>query len=110
MEHNAQDDQQGQGNADAPMQVEMDHQTTDQLPEPEIPVRRTTRDRRLSPRYHTNEYVLLTDEGEPQFYEEEVEDENRAHWVGAMEDEMQSLYDNHTFELVKLPKCKPREN
>ena len=35
-----------------------------------------------------------------------MEDENRVHWVGAMENEMQSLYDNHTFELVKLPKGK----
>lgn len=35
-----------------------------------------------------------------------MEDGNRARWVGAMEDEMQSLYENHTFELVKLPKGK----
>ena len=106
MEQNAQDDQQGQGDANAPTQVETDHQTTNQLPEPEIPLRRSTRDRRPSTRYDTDEYVLLTDEGEPQCYAEAMEDGNRAHWVGAMEDEMQSLYDNHTFELVKLPKGK----
>ena len=29
-----------------------------------------------------------------------------SYWVDAMQDEMKSLHDNHTFDLVKLPKGK----
>ena len=42
MEQNVQDDQHGLDDVD--MQAETDHQTTDQLSEPEIPPRRSTRD------------------------------------------------------------------
>ena len=35
-----------------------------------------------------------------------MEDENKMKWVDAMQDEMNSLHENHSFELVKLPKGK----
>ena len=35
-----------------------------------------------------------------------MEDENKMKWVDAMQDEMKSLYETHSFELVKLPKGK----
>ncbi|KAD3066699.1 hypothetical protein E3N88_34579 [Mikania micrantha] len=35
-----------------------------------------------------------------------MEDEHKIEWVEAMQDEMNSLYENNTFELVKLPKGK----
>ena len=35
-----------------------------------------------------------------------MESESKNKWVEAMKDDLQSLYDNHTFELVKLPKGK----
>ena len=35
-----------------------------------------------------------------------MEDENKMKWVDAMQDEMKSLHENHSFELVKLPKRK----
>ena len=57
-----------------------------------------------SSRYSPNEYVLLTDEGEPECYEEAMEDEHKNQWIEAMQDEMKSLHENHTYELVKLPK------
>ena len=47
--------------------------------------------------------MLLTDEEEPECYAEVVESEQRKEWIDAMQDEMKSLYENHTFELVKLP-------
>lgn len=50
--------------------------------------------------------MLLTDGGEPERYAEIMEDEHKTDWVDAMQDEMQSLLDNHTFALVKLPKTK----
>ena len=48
--------------------------------------------------------MLLTDRGEPECYEEAMEDEHKNQWIEAMQDEMKSLHENHTYELVKLPK------
>ena len=50
--------------------------------------------------------MLLTDGGEPESYEEAIEDEHKNEWNDAMKDEMESLHANHTFEFVKLPKGK----
>ena len=69
-------------------------------------LRRTSRVRRPSSRYPPHEYLLLTDAGEPSCYEEAMSDEHKNHWLEAMEDEMNSLHENNTFELVKLPKGK----
>jgi len=106
VEHDVQNDQQSPVDADVPLQDE----TYDQLPVPEIPpdvpLRRSTRDRHPSTRYSVDEFVLLTDGGEPECYAEAMEDEHKSKWIDAMQDEMQSLRDNHTFELVKLPKGK----
>ena len=33
-------------------------------------------------------------------------DENKMKWVDAMQDEMKSLHENHSFKLIKLPKRK----
>ena len=73
---------------------------------PKVPLRRSIKDCHRSTRYSADEYVLVTDEGEPECYAEAMEDEHKKEWVDAMQDEIQSLYDNHTFELVKLPKGK----
>ena len=35
-----------------------------------------------------------------------MSDDHKNHWLEAMEDEMNSLHENNTFELVKLPKGK----
>jgi len=48
----------------------------------------------------------LTDEGEPEGYLEAIESEEKKKWLDAMQDEIKSLYDYHTFDLVKLPKGK----
>ena len=48
--------------------------------------------------------MLLTNGGEPKCYEEAMESEHKNKWIVAMDDEMKALHDNHTFELVKLPK------
>jgi hypothetical protein len=50
--------------------------------------------------------VLLIDEGEPECYAEAMEDEHKLEWVDVMQDEIKSLHNNHTFDLVKLPKGK----
>ena len=35
-----------------------------------------------------------------------MEDEHKREWFDAMQDELKSLHENNTFELVKLPKGK----
>ncbi|KAL6529789.1 hypothetical protein OROGR_015412 [Orobanche gracilis] len=100
------DEQHGTGDDD-----EMVHDDTDGA-HPELPVtnmpsfvplRRSTRDRHP---YSADEYVLLTDGGEPECFKEALEDENKKDWFDAMQDEMSSLHENNTYELVKLPKGK----
>ena len=48
----------------------------------------------------------MTDGEEPESYGEAIEDEPKLEWIDAMKDEMKSLHENHTFELVTLPKEK----
>ena len=67
-------------------------------------LRRSTRERKPSSRYSPHEFVLLTDGGEPECFGEAVEDESKAQWLEAMQEEMKSLLENDTYELVKLPK------
>jgi hypothetical protein len=42
----------------------------------------------------------------PSYYEEAVSNEHKNEWSEAIQDEMKSLYENDTFELVSLPKGK----
>ena len=48
-------------------------------------------------------YLLLTDGGEPECYDEALQDENSSKWELAMKDEMDSLLENPTWELTELP-------
>jgi transposase InsO family protein len=106
VEHDVQNDYQGPGDTDVPLHDESHDQfPVSEIP-PDVPLRRSTRDRHPSTRYSVDEYVLLTDGGEPECYAEAMEDEHKSEWVDAMQDEMKSLHDNHTFDLVKLPKGK----
>ncbi|PKI65433.1 hypothetical protein CRG98_014172 [Punica granatum] len=69
-------------------------------------LRRSDRVRRPFTRYPPHEYVLLTDGGEPECYDEAVAHEHKEHWLKAMNEEMNSLSENHTYDLVKLPQGK----
>jgi hypothetical protein len=104
------DEQDGTDDIDAPEHLDTDEDFHPELAVPNIPtfvpLRRSTRDRHPSTRYSADEYVLLTDGGEPECYAEAMEDEHKKEWVEAMQDEMTSLHENSTFELVKLPKGK----
>ena len=79
-----------------------DTPTTVNLP----PVRKSVRGLIPSTKYSPHEYILLTDGGEPESYDEALKDEHKDEWNGAMEEEMDSFAENDTFELVKLPKDK----
>ena len=48
--------------------------------------------------------MLLTDGGEPECYKEAMEDDHNDLWIKAMQDEMKSLNENRTYELVKYLK------
>ena len=48
----------------------------------------------------------MTDEGELPCYDEAIADEHREQWLNAMQDEMDSLHENYTYDLVELPKGK----
>ncbi|GAA0140593.1 hypothetical protein LIER_01908 [Lithospermum erythrorhizon] len=71
-------------------------------PAPEL--RRSTRPHVPNKRYM--DYLLLTDEGESECYDEACLTSDSSKWDLAMKDEMQSLISNQTWELVELPKGK----
>ena len=48
-------------------------------------------------------YILLTDRGEPECYEEAMQVDESIKWELAMNDKMDSLLSNHTWELADLP-------
>src|SRR6266487_4225588 len=72
----------------------------------QVQLRRSNRQRQPSTRYNSDEYVTLTDEGKPEYFQEAMESDENQKWLDAMNDEMKSLHDNHTYDLVKLPKGK----
>ena len=51
-------------------------------------------------------YALITSSGDPINFQEVVHSQEKGRWMGAMEEEMQSLQKNQTWELVELPKGK----
>jgi hypothetical protein len=82
-------------------------------PENEPPqlARGSTRPHKPSQKYPLSNYILLTNKGEPVCFQEACKVENNKEWKKAMEEEMESLLENETWVLVKLPKGrKPRQN
>ena len=85
---------------------EVDHQDHPEDQPPPAPVRRSERGHIPSTRYPSTEYICLTDEGEPECFEEAIESDDRELWMDEMKDKIGSLHENHTYDLVKLPKAK----
>ncbi|RVW24170.1 Retrovirus-related Pol polyprotein from transposon TNT 1-94 [Vitis vinifera] len=74
------------------------------LSTPVAEVRRSSRNIRPPQRYSPIlNYLLLTDGGELECYDEALQDENSSKWELAMKDEMDSLLGNQTWELTELP-------
>jgi hypothetical protein len=48
-------------------------------------------------------YLLLTDSGEPECYEKEMQVDTKKKWEKGMKEEMDSLVNNQTWYLVHLP-------
>ena len=55
---------------------------------------------RYSPSLH---YLLLSDSGEPECYDQAMQVEDSVKWESAMKDEIYSLMSNQTWELAELP-------
>ncbi|RVW37805.1 Retrovirus-related Pol polyprotein from transposon TNT 1-94 [Vitis vinifera] len=69
-----------------------------------VEVRRSSRNIRPPQRYSpVLNYLLLIDGGEPECYDEALQDENSSKWELAMKDEMDSLLGNQTWKLTELP-------
>ena len=81
---------------------EFDSAKSEVLEEPQL--RRSTRESRPYTRHCPNKYIILTDEGKPHSYEEAMTDSHKAEWAKFMHEEIQSLHENHTYDLLELPK------
>ncbi|KAK0608590.1 hypothetical protein LWI29_032951 [Acer saccharum] len=90
-------------------EAEPEHETqvTDESEAPEV--RRSTRERR-PPVWHSEyvtesnvAYCLLTEDGEPLTFHEARNSSDASLWMTAMQEEIEALYKNKTWELVPLP-------
>lgn len=88
--------------------VVIDHQPTlvdiTSLDTPKTFCKRSIREKQESTCYSPSKYILLTNMGELEDYDEVMLGTNRDQWVESMEDEIKLLFKNDTFELVELPK------
>ena len=85
-----------------------DEETNPPAPEspatPQVQLRRSSRVIRPPTRYSPSvNYILLTENGEPQCYSEAMGLKDSLQWELAMKDEMKSLEKNKTWHLTKLP-------
>ena len=118
-ESSSKTEQEGESQVDQPDDDESDSEYSDarvDIDDSDLPqevvaapeLRRSTRVRKpiqrlCLPLHH----ILYTDAGEPESYDEAMSDNAHLKQECAMKDEMSSLEENHTWELVKmLPKVK----
>lgn len=79
-------------------------QPQQQIPHTPVNVRQKTRQIRPPKRFSPSLYsILLTDAGEPESYDEVVQVDTKIQWESAMKDEMDSLLQNKTQDLCRLP-------
>ena len=64
------------------------------------------RERRAPRRFPDEECVLLTNEEDPESFEEAKNDTHNQNWFSAMQEEMDSLHENHMYELIELSRGK----
>ena len=74
---------------------------------PQIELRRPTRQMKAPERYSLAlNYLLLSDSGELECYEEALQVEAKAEWEFAMDDKIASLMENQTWDLIELSESK----
>ena len=99
---------QEQENSDS-SEAEPEHEVHEQVESEAPEVRRSTRERRL-PAWHSEyvmesnvAYCLLTEDGEPSTFHEATSSSDVSLWMTAMQEEIEALHKNTTWELVPLP-------
>ena len=79
----------------------LENQEQQQVPETPATVRKSTRlsrpPKRFSPSLY---YLLMTDSSEPECFEEAMHVETRKKWEQGMDEEMESLVRNQTWDLA----------
>jgi len=86
--------------------ADSEHDDTDSESKPDEEnehLRRSKRENKGRLPAHLKDYVLLTDEIEPKNFKEAHHSPNRGKWFEAMTEELKSISDNKTWELVDLP-------
>lgn len=74
---------------------------------PILKLRRSTRVWRPTSRYSLDvNFILIIDSGEPESYAEAKHMDDSVKWEVAMKEEVDSLHENRTWELTRLPKGK----
>ena len=86
-------------------------QVVDPIPHRDVPTTKAQSTKRRStrtpiPNRKYLQYMLLTDAGETECYDEAYQGEDASNWELAMKDEIKSLISNQTWELAKLPEGK----
>ncbi|KAH9682249.1 hypothetical protein KPL71_027276 [Citrus sinensis] len=86
-----------------------EHEEQEPVESEALEVRRSTRERR-PPAWHSEyvteinvAYCLLTEDGEPSTFHEALNSSDVALWMTAMQEEIEALHKNKTWELVPLP-------
>ncbi|GMJ14768.1 hypothetical protein HRI_005146000 [Hibiscus trionum] len=76
----------------------------------EAPTTRQSDRVRRRPNWHSDyfiegnvAYCLLTEDGEPSTFEEAMNNSDASQWMAAMQEEIEALHKNNTWELVPLP-------
>ncbi|KAE8696710.1 Tyrosine decarboxylase 1 [Hibiscus syriacus] len=76
----------------------------------EAPTTRQSDRMRRRPNWHSDyviegniTYCLLTEEGEPSTYQEAINSSDASLWMMAMQEEIEALHKNNTWDLVPLP-------
>ncbi|KAH9760757.1 Integrase catalytic domain-containing protein [Citrus sinensis] len=87
-----------------------EHEEQELVESEALEVRRSTREKR-PPAWHSEyvteinvAYCLLTEDGEPLTFHEALESSNIALWMTAMQEEIEALHKNKTWELIPLPR------
>ena len=70
------------------------------FPKESVPVRNSSKPHVPNKKYFN--YLLLTDGGEPECYEETCQVKDASKWEFAMEDEMKPLVSDQTWKLAEL--------
>jgi len=87
----------------------LEHEEQEQIESKTPEVRRSTRERR-PPVWHSEyvtesniTYCLLTEDGEPSTFHEAIKSTDVSMWMTAMQEEIEALHKNNTWDLVPLP-------